>query len=75
MVLACCVFSALSVALFNMIFLSVVIIYTEGSHRAVEITLGGFLLPEKTEGGLCFGTQNHTETADKNQRPCTQNLL
>lgn len=25
------------------------IIYTEGSHRAVEITLGGFLLPEKTE--------------------------
>ena len=49
--------------------------YTEGSHRAVEITLGGFLLPEKRKGGLCYGTQNHAEAADKNQRPCAQSLL
>ena len=48
---------------------------TEGSHRAVEITLGGFLLPEKQKGGLCYGTQNHAEAADKNQRPCAQSLL
>ena len=49
--------------------------YTEGSHRAVEVTLGGFLLPEKRKGGLCYGTQNHAEAADKNQRPCAQSLL
>ena len=69
--LACCVFLVLPVAIFNKIFLFVVIIYTEGSHRAVEVTLGGFLLPVKQKGGLCYGTQNHTEAAGKDQHPCT----
>ena len=73
--LACCVFLVLSVAIFNKIFFSVVIIYTEGSNRAVEIELGGFFAARKQKGGICYGTQNHAEAADKNQRPYTQNLL
>ena len=57
-------------------FLAVSLIqYTEGSHRAVEITLGGFFAARKRKGGICYGTQNHTEAAGKNQRPCTQDLL
>ena len=30
--------------------------YTEGSHRTVEVTLGGFLLPVKQKGGHTGGT-------------------
>lgn len=73
--LACCVFSVVPVALFNKIFFSAVITYTEGSHQAVEVILGGFFAAQKRKGGICYGTQNYTEAADKNQRPCTQNLL
>lgn len=39
--------------------------YTEGSHRAVEITLGGFLLPVKQEGGLVYGIQNYAKATGK----------
>ena len=49
--------------------------YTEGSHRAVEVALGGLFAARKRKGGICYGTQNHTEAAGKNQRPCTQDLL
>ena len=49
--------------------------YTEGSHRAVEITLGGFLLPEKRKGGLVYGIQNYAKATGKNQNPCAQDLL
>ena len=49
--------------------------YTEGSHRAVEITLGGFLLPEKQKGGLVYGIQNYAKATGKNQNPCAQDLL
>ena len=40
-----------------------------------QTSVNGFLLPEKRKGGLCYGTQNHAEAADKNQRPCAQSLL
>ena len=49
--------------------------YTEGSHRAVEVILGGFFAARKRKGGLVYGIQNHTNAADKDQHPCTQNLL
>lgn len=49
--------------------------YTEGSHRAVEVTLGGFLLPEKRKGGLVYGIQNYAKATGKNQNPCAQDLL
>ena len=49
--------------------------YTEGSHRAVEVTLGGFLLPVKQKGGLVYGIQNYAKATGKNQNPCAQDLL
>ena len=49
--------------------------YTEGSHRAVEVILGGFFAARKRKGGLVYGAQNHAEAAGKDQHPCTQDLL
>ena len=45
--LTCCVFLVLPVAIFNKIFFSAVIIYTEGSNQAVEVILGGFFAARK----------------------------
>ena len=39
--------------------------FTGGSHRAVEVALGGFLLPEKREGGLVYTDARHSLTADR----------
>ena len=47
MLFACCVFAVLVVTLFRKKSLFSVIIYTEGSHQAVEVTLGGFFSARK----------------------------